>query len=199
MIKIEVHDQAVRAALGALQARVSNLRPLLGDIGEAIIQRAKARFDSSRAPDGSTWAPKRQADGRKTLVGPSGDLRRQIISGATAQAVVVQATAKYAAIHQFGGSIERPAYSRLVRHRTNAKGDLLRSAIIKNAAGQARGLVFAKNSHKRVKERWFEVSAHRIKIPARPYLPVRADGSLYPAEQAEILAQINAWLAGQQA
>ena len=199
MIKIEVHDQAVRAALGALQARVSNLRPLLGDIGEAIIQRAKARFDSSRAPDGSTWAPKQQADGRKTLVGPSGDLRRQIISGATAQAVVVQATAKYAAIHQFGGSIERPAYSRLVRHRTNAKGDLLRSAIIKNAAGQARGLVFAKNSHKRVKERWFEVSAHRIKIPARPYLPVRADGSLYPAEQAEILAQINAWLVGQQA
>ena len=26
-------------------------------------------------------------------------------------------------------------------------------------------------------------------------MPVRADGSLYPAEQAEILAQINAWLA----
>ena len=197
MIKIEVHDQAVRTALAALQARVSNLQPLLGDIGEAIVQRAKARFDSSRAPDGITpWKPKRQADGRKTLVGPSGDLRRQIVSRATGRAVLVQATAKYAAIHQFGGSIERPAYSKLVRHRTDAKGDLLRSAIIKNAAGQARGLVFAKNSHKRVKERWFEVSAHRIKIPARPFLPVRADGSLYQAEQAEILAQIEAWLAG---
>ena len=198
MIKIEVHDQAVRTALAALQARVNNLQPLLGDIGEAIVQRAKARFNTSSGPDGSTWRPKRQADGRKTLIGPSGDLRRQIVSRATAQAVVVQATAKYAAIHQFGGSIERPAYSKLVRHRTDAKGDLLRSAIIKNAAGQARGLVFAMNSHKatRVKERWFEVAAHRIKIPARPFLPVRADGSLYPAEQAEIMVQINAWLAG---
>ena len=191
MIKIEVHDQAVRAALGALQARVSNLRPLLGDIGEAIIQRAKARFDSSRAPDGSTWAPKQQADGRKTLVGPSGDLRRQIVSRATGQAVLVQATAKYAAIHQFGGSIERAAKPITVRHRTDAKGNLLRSAIM-----SGKGLIFAKASHKRALARTFDGKAHQIKIPARPFLPVRADGSLYQAEQAEILAQINAWLAG---
>ena len=200
---VEVHDQAVRAALAALQARVSNLQPLLGDIGEAIVQRAKARFNTSTGPDGNTWKPKQRADGRKTLVGPSGFLRQQIVSSATASSVLVQATMKYAAIHQFGGSIDRKAGQTTVSHRTDAKGNLLRSAIIKNAAGEARGLIFAKtagkNAHKRALVRTFDTKAHKIKIPARPFLPVRADGSLYQAELREILAQINAWLAGQQA
>ena len=195
---IEVHDQAVRAALAALQARVSNLQPLLGDIGEAIVQRAKARFDSSRGPDGSTWKPKQRPDGRKTLVGPNGFLRQQIVSSATASSVLVQATMKYAAIHQFGGSIDRKAGQTTVSHRTDAKGNLLRSAIM-----NGKGLIFAKtagkNAHKRALVRTFDTKAHKIKIQARPFLPVRADGSLYQAEQAEILAQINAWLAGQQA
>jgi phage gpG-like protein len=31
-------------------------------------------------------------------------------------------------------------------------------------------------------------------IPARPFLPVRPDGTLYPAEQAAILADINDYL-----
>ena len=190
MIKIEVHDQAVRTALAALQARVSNLQPLLGDIGEAIVQRAKARFDSSTGPDGNTWKPKQRADGRKTLVGPSGFLRQQIVSSATASSVLVQATMKYAAIHQFGGSIDRKAGQTTVSHRTDAKGNLLRSAIM-----SGKGLIFAKASHKRALARTFDGKAHQIKIPARPFLPVRADGSLYQAEQAEILAQINAWLA----
>ena len=195
---VEVHDQAVRAALAALQARVSNLQPLLGDIGEAIVQRAKARFNTSTGPDGNTWKPKQRADGRKTLVGPSGFLRQQIVSSATASSVLVQATMKYAAIHQFGGSIDRKAGQTTVSHRTDAKGNLLRSAIM-----NGKGLIFAKtagkNAHKRALVRTFDTKAHKIKIPARPFLPVRADGSLYQAEQAEILAQINAWLAGQQA
>ena len=192
---VEVHDQAVRAALAALQARVSNLQPLLGDIGEAIVQRAKARFNTSTGPDGNTWKPKQRADGRKTLVGPSGFLRQQIVSSATASSVLVQATMKYAAIHQFGGSIDRKAGQTTVSHRTDAKGNLLRSAIM-----NGKGLIFAKtagkNAHKRALVRTFDTKAHKIKIPARPFLPVRADGSLYQAELREILAQINAWLAG---
>ena len=98
---------------------------------------------------------------------------------------------QYAAIQQFGGKIDRAAFSKQVRHRTDAKGELLRSKIM-----HGRGLIFAKDSHKRALTRWFEVAAHSITIPARPFMPVRADGSLYPDETRLILAQINAWLAG---
>ena len=178
------------AALDALAKRVGNLGPLLGDIGESMVQRAKARFDAGAGPDGQQWKPKKHKDGRNTLVGETGDLRRQIVMGVAGNRLEVRATAAYAAIHQLGGKIERAAYSTQVRHRTDAKGELLRSKIM-----SGRGLIFAKDSHKRARTRWFEVAAHAITIPARPFMPVRADGSLYPAEQAEILAQINAWLA----
>lgn len=198
MINIEVHNQAVRAALDALAERVGKLQPLLIEVGAAIMARADARFTAQAGPGGQAWKPKKHKDGRPTLVGETGDLRRQIVMGVAGNRLEVSATAPYAAIHQFGGKIDRAAKQVTVRHRTDAKGELLRSEIIKNAAGQARGLIFArggKDGHKRVLERTFEAKAHSITIPARPFMPVRADGSLYPAEQAEILAQINAWLA----
>lgn len=192
MLNITVHDQAVQQALAALAQRVNNPGALLQDIGEGIAQRAKARFTAQAGPDGQAWKPKKKADGRPTLVGPSGDLRRQIVRKVAGNAVEVRATMAYSAIHQFGGQIERAPFSMRVRHRTDAKGNLLRSQIM-----NGKGLIFAKDTHSatRVRTRWFEVAAHTITIPARPYLPVRADGSLYPAEQAAILAEINEWLA----
>jgi phage gpG-like protein len=34
----------------------------------------------------------------------------------------------------------------------------------------------------------------KVRIPARPFLPVRLDGSLYPQEQAKILELLNGYL-----
>lgn len=194
---IEIDDLVVRQALGALQERVRRVGPLLQEIGEDITQRAKARFGTGTGPDGAKWKPNapsvaKAKGGRGPLIGESGDLRRQIVPQVTGDTLTVTSSPVYARIQQFGGTIERAAYSKQVRHRTDAKGNLLRSEIM-----NGKGLVFAKDSHKRVKVRWFEVAAHKITIPARPFMPVRADGSLYPAERAEILAQINAWLTGE--
>jgi phage gpG-like protein len=60
-----------------------------------------------------------------------------------------------------------------VRHRTNAKGELLRSAHL-----GGKGLIFAKNSHKRAVARWFEQGAHSITMPARPFLGISLQGEL---------------------
>ncbi len=190
MLTTEVHDQAVRAALNGLAKSLTDLRPVLQDIGEDIVQRAKARFGSSTGPDGARWKDKKHKDGRPTLVGETGNLRRQIVRSVSGNTLTVSANPVYAAIQQFGGQIERAPYSKQVRHRTDAKGELLRSKIM-----GGRGLVFAKDSHKRALTRWFEVGAHTITLPARPFMPVRADGSLYPAEQAAVLAALNGWLA----
>jgi phage gpG-like protein len=168
---------------------------VLTDIGEGIVQRTKARFSAQTGPDGQRWKPKKRPDGRPTLSGPTGDLRRQIVHRATATELTVQASAPYAAIHQFGGTIRRKGGASTVRSRTNAKGELLRSAIM-----HGKGLIFAKASHKRAQARQVQVGPYSIRIPARPFLPIRAEGgvdaSLYPAEQALVLEALYEWLAG---
>lgn len=170
---IEVHDKGVKTALQALAARVQNPRPVLQTIGEGITERAKHRFDTSTAPDGSAWKPNSAAtlamladrlsghkskikkDGslnasgqralanKKPLIGESQDLRRQIIPQATRDTLTVTSTPAYAAIQQFGGKAGR---------------------------------------------------GHKVAIPARPFLPIRQDGTLYPAEQALVLQAINDYL-----
>jgi phage virion morphogenesis protein len=78
---------------------------------------------------------------------------------------LIGASAEYAAIHQFGGTVTHPAHSTKVRLRTDAKGNLVRQADHKHLA------VFARNSHKRIRESWHEVGEYTVTIPARPYLP----------------------------
>jgi phage virion morphogenesis protein len=194
-VTITVNDQAVHSALSGLQLRLSDLGPLLTAVGEEMHQRVDARFASQTGPDGLAWTPNRPATlkakgGRGGILVDRGHLRRQIVQQVTASTVTLTATMRYAAIHQFGGTIERVAYSKLVRHRTDAKGELLRSKIL-----NGRGLVFASDRHTRARARWFEVPAHAIRLPARPFMPVRPDGSLYAAELAAVTAQIEAQLA----
>jgi phage virion morphogenesis protein len=151
---ITVQDQAVMQALAKLSARVGNMAPYLQALGEDIVERSKARFDSSSGPDGQAWkgySPvtlglmrTRRGGGSRKLLVDTGALQRQIV--ATVQgtnALRVSAAQQYAAIHQFGGM-----------------------------AGRGR----------------------RVKIPARPFLPVRADGSLHPQEQALVLATLQEFL-----
>jgi phage gpG-like protein len=192
--EVKVTDQAVQTALQALAERVRNPKPVLRAIGEDLVSRTKARFNTSTGPDGVGWKPKKKADGRKTLVGETGDLRRQIVSMVAGPTLTILANAPggYSAIHQFGGPIKRKAGQTTVRHRTNANGELLRSAIM-----NGKGLIFAKASHKRAVARTFDVAAYLINMPARPYLPVRSDGSLYPNERDLIVAQLQAWIAGE--
>src|SRR5574338_682334 len=84
------------------------------------------------------------------------------------------AASDYAAIQQFGGTIERAPYSTKVRLRTDAKGNLVRQGTKGRAKNLAR---FAKDDHKRARESWHQVDAYKITIPARPYLPFKGSGT----------------------
>lgn len=193
-ITIDVTDQAVQTALNALAQRVRNPRQALVKIGAGIEQRTDARFTAQSGPDGQAWKKKKTPNGRPILSGQTGDLRRQIVSMVSGPTLTILANAPggYSAIHQFGGPIQRKGGKTTVRHRTNAKGELLRSAIM-----NGKGLIFAKATHKRAVARTFDVAAYIINMPARSYLPVRKDGTLYPSERDLIVAQLQAWIAGQ--
>jgi phage virion morphogenesis protein len=167
---VTVKDDDVKQALAALQQRLNNMQPAMQGIGETIMERAKRRFDTSTAPDGTPWQPlsastylsiinnldakhwKKDGSlnkkgltkmgGRKPLV-DEGDLSRQFFVSADQTSVTVSNTMVYAAIHQFGGM-----------------------------AGRNR----------------------QVKIPARPFLPVSAAGDLDATEREQVLQVIADYL-----
>ncbi len=197
-ITLTIDDAEVNSSLQALAERGQNLHAVLQVIGTQMLERTQRRFDTSTAPDGTAWQPNRpatrKAKGGKPPLVDHGYLRQQIVASVTDSTLnlsTTAVTAAYAAIQQFGGTIDRAAGSTKVKHRTNAKGDLLRSEIM-----NGKGLIFASKRHKRVLEREFPVAAHKITIPARPFMPVLPDGTLYPQEQASVLAALNEYLIG---
>lgn len=120
---VEFDALAARERIGVLMDRMENPQPFLQAVGLGLVESTKRRFDQGVAPDGSAWAPhapstirQRIKSGKvplKILVS-DGLLRGSIITQVEGQSVRVGSNAvgdqsAYAAIHQFGGSINRPA------------------------------------------------------------------------------------------
>ncbi|AUB81445.1 phage virion morphogenesis protein [Candidatus Thiodictyon syntrophicum] len=79
-ITIRVDDAAVRAALGALIAKVGKPAAALRDIGEYLLLATDQRFRAQRAPDGTPWAPNSDVTLLRAL-GRGGLSRRRTASG----------------------------------------------------------------------------------------------------------------------
>lgn len=78
--------------------------------------------------------------------------------------VYASSDCKYAAIHEYGGTIHMPARGGSVRLRVDARGNLLRQKTNDKLA------VFAKASHKRAISRDFKSASYDIVMPERSYL-----------------------------
>ena len=190
-IKITVDDRGVTEALNQFVARGRDLSPVMKAIAALLQAKAEQNFAAQAGPLGAWPALKKPDKKRKggMILQDTGRLAASISVASGADFAQVGTNAIYAAIHQFGGSIERAAYSKQVRHRTDANGNLLKSERF-----NGEGLIFAKDSHKRALTRWFEVGAHKIDIPARPFLPFLQNGQLQAGVQASILDKISAFL-----
>ena len=116
MIDVRLDTSFADAALKALQDRLTDLRPVMQDIGRHLVQSTKDRFPTGKAPDGTAWAPKspvtlERYGSRKSnridirpLFGPTGDLTMQIHSDATSDGVTWGSNLIYAAVMQFGAA-----------------------------------------------------------------------------------------------
>lgn len=196
MFKLEIKDDGVTAMLQRVAGGYHNTTPLTRAIAGIFESDTEANFAAEGRPHWMGLAPAtiraRAKAGTwpgKILQVSSGGLAASVTTGYTRTESRIGSNKVYAAIQQLGGQINRAAYSTKVRHRTDAKGNLLLTEHFKG-----KGLVFAKDSHKRVKTRWFEVAAHIINIPARPYLPFSAGGALQPSTEAKVLQQVNDYL-----
>lgn len=177
--------------LGTAEAALSSPQNLYRGIAQALESATEANFAAQGRP---SWVPlakstlqdrlkRNNGSSALMILQDSGRLAASISSDYGSDFALIGASAEYAAIHQLGGEITRPAHSTKVRLRTDAKGNLMRQAGNQNLA------VFAKDSHKRARESWHEVGEYTIKIPARPYLPFRGSTTV-PELQAEARTSI---------
>lgn len=190
MITIEIHDQDVQRALATLAGKAADMSPAMRAIARALRNITEDAFAKQASPFGPAWKALNKATlkARKgggagaTILQDTGQLAASITASSDGNSATLTAGKKYAAIHQFGGTIQRPAYSTKVRHRTDAKGNLLHG---KGFNGL--GLIFAKDRHQNALTRWFEVKGYSVTIPARPFLPIDKSGNLAPATRDRIV------------
>jgi len=170
---ITVDDKAVQAKLKALSARAFNMDAVLQTIGEGIVERTKRRFETSTDPAGQPWKPNSAAtlamladrlSGQKSKVKKDGSLN----------AAGLRAYANKKPLIGESQDLRRQ-FTISVRGGTLTIGSTPVYAAIQQFGGKAgRG--------------------RKVTIPARPFLPIHRDGTLYPADQAEIIRALNAYL-----
>lgn len=175
-------DQAELDRQNAFMAEQAARDPsgLMPRLGEYLQGSTQARFKTQTAPDGTPWAPLKQRYARRKRYNKDkvltlrGYLRSYIHYQVTGgDSVEVGSNQKYAAIHQFGGEIDKPERQAAVRYRS--------------VAGR---VLFAGKKHKRATEKAVTIPVHFVKIPARPFLGLSAE------DDREISRIIREWLAG---
>lgn len=105
-VRIEVDDKALRGALAQLAGLGADMTRPLREIGGYLVSETNLRFEAERGPGGLPWkkSGRALAQGGQTL-NLSGDLKRSITMRVGARELTVGTKLRYAAIHQFGGTI----------------------------------------------------------------------------------------------
>jgi len=116
MAEIQITKDEITGALTRLSAHLSDLTPVMQEIGDILIESTKQRFMQGVAPDGSRWKPKSPVTLAKygarssnrvevrPLFGPSGALSSQIFANAGPDSVEWGSPMIYAATQQFGAA-----------------------------------------------------------------------------------------------
>lgn len=156
-IQLDLSTEVLAAALKKLAGASADMTPAMQQVGSFMETETLLRFEREQAPDGSKWPPSLRAKrtGGQTLT-DTARLRQSIVSEATATTAAVGTNLVYAAIHQMGGTIEREARQQTIYHHYDKRaGELSRRFVTKGKSNFARDV---------------QVKAHKIKIPARPFL-----------------------------
>ncbi len=187
VVAVTVDDAAVQATLARLRDAAQNLRPALDAVGMSIASRMRATFEQQADPWGKSWQglkastlrKRRKAGKGAQILRDTGRLMNSIAHTAGDSEVVIGSTnVEYAAIHQFGGAIQRKGRAGSVRLRTDARGNLIRQKGYGNLA------VFAKQRHKRAVGRDYQGRDYVIPIVARSFAPLRGGRADLPADWA---------------
>ncbi|WP_175922085.1 phage virion morphogenesis protein [Burkholderia latens] len=169
IVEIEIDDSRYAATMARVRALMQDASPVTALIAGLMADAVEENFAQQGRPKWLGLSPKtlkrrREEAGTGKILQRSGRLASSITPAHDATTARVGTNVVYAAIHQFGGTIQRHPISGYVRLRKGRDGMIMRQADHSHLA------VFAKNSHKRVKiVKWTRSRGWTIKIPARPF------------------------------
>ena len=176
-IIITVDSSAIEAALDRLAHSARNLRPAMRDIGGLLEKETDENFRAQGRP---RWKPLSQATILNRLMGKDREGRSKGISSVLRKDGDLRASAKRKlegglAILQDTGALRSSIRAHSDRDSVTI-GSVLEYAAIPQFGGMAgRG--------------------KKVRIPARPFIPVDADGKLAPEAERGVLAAIYEHLA----
>lgn len=171
-ITYELTSQGALSVLQAAADALGSPRPLLRDIGEALLHSTQDRFTSQTDPDGNAWAPlspryqRRKKYNAGKILTLRGYLRNTLTFQVGENEVAVGSNRAYAARMHFGGEFEVRARQAHVYFRQGKAGDI--------------GRLFVKKSKSNFAQE-VSIAAHKVVTPARPFLGVS------PADEKSIL------------
>lgn len=166
MIRVEIQHDEIGPVLDRLAASLTDMRPVMQEIGDALVYETGQRFERGVSPAGVPWTPKskttietyRRRGGSvsfKPLIGPTKVLSTTIHHHAETNSVEVGSNAIQAAVMQFGAA--------------------------KGAFGSYQGKGFGGTTP--------TISIPWGDIPARPFL------GLSDIDRSNIIETVNEWLA----
>jgi phage virion morphogenesis protein len=181
-IRIAISDQPVLAALDRLEAATNNRADAENAIGAYLVTSTQRRFEKEAAPDGQPWkrlSPRTASQrvgrngrrGHDNILRVTRRLEQSIVYAVDDHEIAWGSNVVYAAIQHLGGEIEQPERQQTIYQNYDAKTDTFDARFrTKRRSNFARDV---------------KVKAHKVAIPARPYLGID------DADRAEILAIIN--------
>jgi len=141
MIAIDIDTRAIDQALSRLSQQVSNMQPIMTEIGEEIASRVDLTFTDATDPYGNPWealsaiTQARRTNGSNKPLNDTGRLKASITSNASSHDVEIGTNVKYAKTHQNGAS--QGQYGKNKRNTPIPWGDIPARPFLPT---QARGL-----------------------------------------------------------
>ncbi|MBS0367582.1 MAG: phage virion morphogenesis protein [Proteobacteria bacterium] len=165
------NDAAVLAALGQLRGRMDDMSPALKEIGEDLTAIVKQTFSTSTSPWGEKWVPNAEATIQAHLGRFSSSYSKK-----TGQLTATGAQRIQNKKPLIG---ETRALSTNIYPDVEGNvltiGSTMKYAAIQNLGGMAgRG--------------------KKVRIPARPFMPISESGNIAPVAQQAILEVLNGYL-----
>lgn len=166
-ITIEIDDREARRGLRDLAEAGEDLSPAMRVVSELLLSIAEESFEREASPEGDPWAPlaastlrQRKREGKDgPILQRDRHLRRSLDSDHDRTSAAAGTNLAYAAIHQFGGSVEQSARNQVLAFAARGGRFTSRRAASRRRAGAVR-VAFA------------ALGDQTFDIPARPFLGV---------------------------
>lgn len=182
-ISYEIDASEALAGVEELKRRLAQSAGFYKNVGDYLVFSTKETFNRETSPDGQPWKPllpstirSRASRGQMpiAILRAQGDLAGSINTQADSTEVKIGSAVPYAAIHQLGGTIKKPARQGEIFLKRNERTGEIGNRFVKKSKSNAVQDV--------------TIPAHEITIPARPYLGIS------DADQAAIIEIADEWL-----